>query len=211
MTRNIVLVAATVLATALSGCSGAQAPTGAPAGQALEAATRALASAEARGIDALGAVRIDDPAAAGYALQAITAWNKTNVTKVTLRLYKKSAGSFVSTGLSKDIANAALASAVTLSNLKLASEYKIVAEAYDAADARIDNQAQSGSDADCSVTFTTPSVVSNAGGDTVDDAVISFVAPVKLMNKTFAGQASSAAGVAVTNGTITSTTDTESF
>ena len=209
MTRSF-LPAALAIAAMLAGCGAPAAPGTASYGQALGAATSAQLAAEARGVDARGEVRIDDPAA-GYVLQAITAWNQTDVAKVTLRLYKKASGGFVSTGISTDVANASLALPVALSNLKLATEYKVVAEAYDADGARIDNQAQTGSDADCAVTFTTPSLVSAAAGDRVDDAVIDFVAPVKLKDKTFAGQASSGAGVAVTNGTITSTGATESF
>lgn len=209
MIRSNALVALVALTAALAGCGAPASPVASSFGQALDTAQAARMAVEARGVDAQGTVRIQG--AGGYVLQALTAWNKADVTKVTLRLYKKSAGSFVDTGLSTDIANAALASAVTLSNLKLATEYKVVAEAYDATSARIDNQAQTGSDADCAVTFTTPSLVANASGDTVDDATISFVAPVTLMNKSFAGQARSSSGVAVTNGTITSTTSTESF
>lgn len=210
MTRTPFLAAAIALTAALAGC-GAPAAPGAPSyGQALGAAASARDAAEARGVDAAGTIRIDDPARS-YVLQAITAWNQTDVTKVKLRLFKKTNGSYVATGLTTDVANAALGSAVKLSNLKLATDYKVVAEAYDASGARIDNQAQKGSDADCAVTFSTPALVASASGDNVDDAVINFVAPVKLMNKTFAGQASSGSGVAVTNGTITSTTATESF
>lgn len=208
MTRNV-LFALGALTAALAGC-GATAATPSPSfGQALDATEMARVAAEARGVDARGRVRIQG--ADGYLLQAITAWNKADVARVTLRLYKKSGASFVSTGLATDVANAALASPITLSNLKLATEYKVVAEAYDATDARIDNQAQVGSDADCSATFSTPSLVGSASGDTVDDAPIAFVAPVKLMDRTFAGQARASSGVAVTNGTITSTTAPESF
>ncbi len=209
MIRTNAIVALTILTAALSGCGVSAGPTSTSFGQALDTVQAARIAVEARGVDAQGTLRIQG--ADGYVLQAVTAWNKADVNKVTLRLYKKSGGSFVATGLTTDIANAALSTAVTLSNLKLATEYKIVAEAYDAADARIDNQTQSGSDADCSATFTTPTVIADAGGDSVDDATITFVAPVKLMNKTFAGQARSGSGVAVTNGTITSTTATESF
>lgn len=208
MTR-VDALATLVLAASLAGC-GAPATTGPVTfGEALGAADAAQAAMVARGADAKGTVKV--LGADGYVLQALTAWNKADVTKVTLRLYKKSGASWTSTGVATDVANAALANAVTLSNLKLATEYKVVAEAYDATSARVDNQAQVGSDADCSVTFTTPSLVAAAAGDHVDDATITFTAPVKLMNKTFAGQARSGSGVAVTNGTITSTTATETF
>jgi hypothetical protein len=196
MNRFSTLAALVTLTASLAGCGNAPAATTAPA--AVVPTT----------IDAVGHIAIDD---GGYVLQALTAWNKTNVTKVTLHLYRKTGGSFVSTGVTKDVANSALASAVSLENLKLATEYKVVANAYDSANARIDNQAQSDSDADCSVTFTTPSVVAHATGDTVDDSVLTFTVPVKLMNKTFAGQAKSGSGVTVTNGGITSTSAGESF
>lgn len=196
MTRALALTAAIALAAALTACS-APAPL-------------APAAADARGVTARGLIHIDDPAT-GYLLQALTAWSRTDVTKVTLRLFKKTSGSFVATGVSTDVLQAALEAPVSLNNLKLASEYKVVAEAFDASNARIDNQAQAGSDADCAVTFTTPAVVAATNGDTVDDGVITFVAPVKLMNKAFAGQARAGSGVAVTNGTVTSTTAPESF
>lgn len=208
MTR-IHALAAVALAATLAGCGAPAANGPVTFGEALGVADTAQAAAIARGAAARGTVKV--LGADGYVLQALTAWNKADVDKVTLRLFKRSGGSYAATGVSTDIANAALASAVTLSNLKLATDYKVVAEAYDATGARIDNQAQAGSDADCAVTFTTPSLVTAAAGDHVDDATISFVAPVKLMNKTFAGQARSGGGVAVTNGTITSTTAAETF
>ena len=190
----------TFAAVALAGCNGSPMSTTVD-GTALTAAEQTIAVA--------GMVTISDPA--GYRLQALTAWNKSDVTKVTLNLYRHDGTSYVATGITKDVANGALGTAVTLSNLKLATNYKIVVDAYDSANARIDNQAATGAETDCVVLFTTPSVVANAAGDTVNDATMAISFPVKLKNKTFAGQANAANGVAVTNGAIVNATASESF
>lgn len=150
----------------------------------------------------------------GYHVLTLTAWNKADIDHVNLTLLKDDgSGAYVATGATKVIANAALGTAVTLGNLKLASNYKVVARAYsDAAGAvEIDNMAESGSDADCRTFFTTPSLVASGTGDNVDDTARTVTLPLRLMNKTFAGQANAGSGVAVTNGTIVSTTATETF
>ena len=152
--------------------------------------------------------RLDISGPGGYRVMALTAWNLADIDHVKLTLNKD--GMAVAT---KKIARADLAKPVTLSNLKMASTYKVVAQAFaDAAGTNaIDNTAEAGSDAANSVTFTTPSLVTNANGDNVDDTARTITIPVKLKNKTFAGQANSGTGVTVTNGTIVNTGNTESF
>ena len=149
----------------------------------------------------------------GYRVQTLTAWNLSNVDHVNLTLYKSVSGSFVATGATKTIANASLSSAVTLSNLDMATTYKVVASAFaDAAGTQeIDDIAQSGSDALCSTTFVTPSLVASGSGNNVDNSTQAITVPIQLENKTFAGQATSGSGVAVTNGTIVNTTAAETF
>lgn len=152
--------------------------------------------------------RLDISGPGGYRVMTLTAWNLADIDHVKLTLTKD--GAAVAT---KKIVRADLNKPVTLSNLKMASTYKVVAQAYSdaAATNAIDNTAEAGTDVANSVTFTTPSLVVNANGDTVDSAARTITIPVKLRNKTFAGQANSGAGVAVTNGTIVNTTATESF
>lgn len=144
----------------------------------------------------------------GYRVQALTAWNLSDIDHVTLTLTK--GGATVAT---KKVPRADLNKPVSLSNLKMATSYKVVAQAFaDAAGTTaIDNTAEAGSDAANSVGFTTPALVASASGDNVDDAARTITIPVKLKNKTFAGAANSGSGVAVTNGTIVNTGNTESF
>ena len=196
------LAAATLIAAALTGCSAGSTVTGV-AGS-ITSAPVPLTSVRAN-------LAITGPE--GYHVQTLTAWNLSNIDHVTLALYRNDSGSYVATGATKTIANAALTSAVTLSNLEMGAGYKVVARAYaDAAGtSEIDNIAQSGSDTGCSSTFTTASLVSSAGGDNVNDGTIALTIPVHLMNKTFAGQANDNTGVSVTNGTIVNTTTAETF
>ncbi len=192
-------------ATALVGCSAAG-PVAVTAGS-VQGANGALgvlpASPE---ITMLGQLSITGPD--GYRVQALTAWNLADIDHVKLTLYKGTTA--VAT---KSVARAALAQPVTMTNLKMATTYKVVAQAF--ADVNetnaIDNTAEAGADTANSVSFTTPSLVANANGDNIDDAARTVVIPVKLKNKTFAGQANAGAGVAVTNGTIINTTSGESF
>jgi hypothetical protein len=144
----------------------------------------------------------------GYRVQALTAWNLSDIDHVTLTLTK--GGAAVAT---KKVARADLSKPVSLSNLKMATTYKIVAQAFsDAGETNaIENTAEVGSDAANSVSFTTPALVTSTSGDNVDDAARTITIPVKLKNKTFAGEANSGSGVAVTNGTIVNTGNTESF
>jgi hypothetical protein len=199
---NTMLKTLTVAATlaVLAGCSTA-APSGVATGIGAVGA-----SAQERTVDMTANLRITGEG--GYRVQALTAWNLADIDHVKLTLTKN--GTAIAT---KSIARAALAQPVTLNNLKMATSYKIVAQAF--ADANetnaIDNTAEAGSDAANSVGFTTPSLVTSANGDNIDDAARTVVIPVRLKNKNFAGQASAGAGVAVTNGTIVNTGNTESF
>lgn len=161
---------------------------------------------QAQEVAVIGQLAITGPS--GYRVQALTAWNLADIDHVKLTLTR--GGTAVST---KTIARADLDKPVTLSNLKMASSYKVVAQAFaDAGEANaIDNTAEAGSDAANSVTFTTPSLVASASGDNVDDAARTITIPVMLKNKTFAGTANSGSGVAVTNGTIVNTGTAETF
>jgi hypothetical protein len=146
----------------------------------------------------------------GYRVQTLTAYNTSDIDHVKLTLYK---GSDTTATATKTVTRANLASAVTLANLKMATTYKIVAQAFaDSAETTaIDNTAETGSAANNTMTFTTSSLVSATGGDNIDDATKTITIPVKLKNKTFAGNANSGAGVSVTNGTIVNTGNTETF
>lgn len=206
MSKLAVIAAATVAAL-LAGCHAA--PATAPAGAALG---MMAAAAQQDSLPVAGALQVTGPA--GYRVMALTAWTKADIDHVKLTLLKDDgSGTYVATGATKAIAGADLAAAVNLGNLKMASKYKIVARAYaDAAEANaIDNVDETGSEADCSVTFSTPSLVSASAGDNVDDATKNVTIPVRLQDKTFAGKAGSSGGVAVTNGTIVNTTADETF
>ena len=196
-TLTTILVAAG-LGLALTGCSVSQ-------------PTTVIAPAPSE-VTMVATLAITGPA--GYRVQStLTAWNKADIDHVTLTLYKRDgAGAFVATGATKTVANADLAAPISLGNLKMASDYQIVARAYaDAlAQTAIDNIAESGSQADCSVSFTTPSLTTSANGDSISTSAHAVTIPVKLKNKTFAGQASSG-GVSVTNGTIVNTSAAETF
>ena len=198
---------ATALATLLAGCQAT--PVTGPAGHALAAMETAAA---ANTVAISGALAVTGPS--GYRVMALTAWAKADIDHVTLTLLKDDGtGAFAATGATKAVAGAALSSPVSLGNLKMGTRYKISARAWaDAAGATaIDNVAETGSDADCSVIFTTPSLVTASAGDHVDDATKSVTIPVRLMNKTYAGNAASGGGVAVSNGTIVDTEADETF
>lgn len=206
MSKLAVIAAATVAAL-LTGCHAV--PATAPAGAAL--GLMAAAGMQDT-VPVAGALQVTGPA--GYRVMALTAWTQADIDHVKLTLLKADgSGTFVATGATKTIAGADLAAAVNLGNLKMASSYKIVARAYaDAAETNaIDNVDETGSDADCAVTFTTPALVTAGAGDNVDDAAKSVTIPVRLQDKTFAGTAGSDGGVAVTNGTIVNTADAETF
>ena len=197
------LITASALAIGtLAGCAGA--PT-APIG-----AVGALPAEQEVAMTA----RLDITGPSGYRLQTLTAWNLSDIDHVTLVLLKEAGnGTYAPTGATKTIARAALSQPVTLSNLKMATQYKVVAKAYAdaAATNQIDNTAEAGSDAANAVVFSTPSLVISASGDTIDSASRTLTIPVKLKNKTFAGSANSGAGLTVINGTIVNTTAGESF
>lgn len=203
---KLTTVAAAALVALLAGCNAA--PVTAPAGGALGAMNAAAARDT---VAVTGALAVTGPA--GYRVMALTAWAKADIDHVKLTLLKDDGtGAFKATGATKTVAGAALGSAVSMGNLKMGTRYKIAARAYaDAAGASaIDNVAETGSDADCSVIFTTPSLVAASAGDHVDDATKSVTIPVRLMNKAFAGNAASS-GVAVSNGTIVNTEAAETF
>jgi hypothetical protein len=190
------LVGAGVLLALLAGCGGSPTPTQMAAPQtATMLANLAITGPE------------------GYRIQTLTAWNLANVDHVTLSLYKQVNGSYVLTSAGKTIANAALGSPITLKNLQMATPYKVLAKAYaDAAgNSEIDNIAQAANDTQCSVSFTSPSLVTAASGDNIDNSLQSVSIPIRLMDKSFAGQANAASGVGVTNGTIVNTGSAESF
>lgn len=203
---KLAVIAATAIAALLTGCNAA--PVTAPSGAALGMMAKA---AQQDQVAMTGALNVTGPA--GYRVMALTAWTKADIDHVKLTLLKSNGGAYVATGATKTIAGADLAASVNLGNLKMASSYKIVARAYADADETnaIDNVDETGSDADCAVTFTTPSLVSASTGDNVDDATKSVTIPVRLRDKTFAGKAGSSGGVAVTNGTIVNTSSTETF
>lgn len=197
--------AVAVAAIMMAGCNNA-APTAGLTAESLKAAAKAAPTEVA----VSATLNVTGPT--GYRVLTLTAWNKADIDHVTLTLYKDAGAGYVATGATKTVANAALASAISLGNLRLATNYKVVARAYaDAAETNeIDNIAATGSDANCSTAFTTPSLVTNAAGDNVNDASISLAIPVRLKDKTFAG-AAGGTGVAVTNGTIVDTTASETF
>jgi hypothetical protein len=201
-TQLTTLAALFALAVALPGCAVNQ-PTAVAAGEAVEHETAVVGRLEVYG-------------PAGYRVQTLTAYNLNDIDHVKLTLQKWNGTAYADvSGVNKTIARAALTSPVTLTNLKMASQYKVVARAY--ADAAETAQLDDAVDANNSVAFTTPSLVAGSGAqnsssaDAVNDATLTIAIPTRLKNKTFAGQASAANGVAVTNGTIVNTTATESF
>lgn len=158
----------------------------------------------------------------GYKLLATeTAYNLGDIDHVTLTLQKYEAATSswadVSGFAAKKVARADLGAALTLKNLRMATQYKVVAKAYAGADEavaanRIDNAVA----LDNETTFTTPSLVvgsqvNSTNGNNIDIDARTFTAKVKLKDKTFAGQATDSNGVEVTNGTIVDTNATETF
>jgi hypothetical protein len=195
------LAALFALTASLTACSVSQ-PAAAPTVGAVPEAT------------AVGHLEIYGPS--GYRVQTLTAYNLADIDHVKLTLQKWNGSAFVDVaGATKTVARASLQSPITLSNLKMASSYKVVARVY--ADAAEASEIDDALDADNSVAFTTPSLVAGSGtqnsssADTVNDGTVSIAIPTKLKNKTFAGQANAASGVAVTNGTIVNTTAAETF
>ncbi len=207
MSKLHLIAATATVAALLAGCSAT--PANGPAGGALAAMAQAAAQ---NTVPVTGALEVTGPS--GYRVMALTAWATADIDHVTLTLLKDDGtGTFAATGATKTIAGADLAAAVNLGNLKMATRYKISAHAYaDAAGTiAIDNVDETGSDADCAITFTTPSLVSASAGDNVDDATKAVTIPVRLEDKTYAGNAASNGGVAVTNGTIVNTGSDETF
>lgn len=183
-----------------------------PAAKAAAKAGAAKAAATAASIVAKATLAITG--AAGYRLQTLTAYNTTDIDHVTLTLFKDDGtGNYVATGVALSVSNAALATAVSLGNLRSATTYRVVARAYaDAAETdEIDEIAEAGTNANCAVDFTTPSVQAATAGDNIDDASMLVTIPLKLKSKTFAGTAGAASGVTVTNGVIVDTTTTETL
>lgn len=158
----------------------------------------------------------------GYKLLATeTAFNLGDIDHVTLTLqkYETATASWadVSGFAAKKVARADLGAALTLKNLRMATQYKVVAKAYSGADEavaanRIDNAVAT----DNETTFTTPSLVvgsqlNSTNGNNIDIDARTFTAKVQLKDKTFAGQATDNNGIDVTNGTIVNTNATETF
>ncbi len=225
MNRTAALALSTVLlTTGLTGCN-AGAPNAAADGsltvrqvrasKPAAAKVQAPAAAAAKAApEIVATATLAITGSAGYRLQTLTAYNTTDIDHVTLTLFKNDGtGTYVSTGVTKNVANAALATAIALGNLRSAATYRVVARAYaDSAEVtEIDDIAESGATTNCAVDFTTPTVVSAAAGDNIDDASMVVTIPLKLKSKTFAGTASAAAGVSVTNGVINDTTSTETL
>lgn len=197
----------TLALTALVGCSATPGSVDTVAAGTVQGTTGALGVIpQEREITMMGQLNIKGPG--GYTVQALTAWNLGDVDHVKLTLSK--GGTTVST---KVIARSALTQPVTLNNLRMSTTYKILAQAYsDAAETvQIDNTTEASSDAANSVTFTTPALVTATAGDNVDDVSRTIAIPVRLKNKTFAGQAAASTGVNVTNGTIVNTQNNETF
>lgn len=188
--KYVAKIAAAVMISTLAACSAA-APTATPAVVDDSVSVKALLS-------------ITGPT--GYRVLTLTAWNKSDINHVKLTLIRVSDSTTIGT---KTVANANLATAIAFSNLRASTTYKVLAEAY--SDAGATNQIDNGSSADNTTTFTTPSIVSAAAGDNIDDSTSTVSVKVKLKDKTFAGSANSSGGVTVTNGTIVSTSTTESF
>lgn len=223
-------VLALAAALVLGGCAGA-APTAtdaafsvrevrpskakaeAPAAKAATAkASAAKAAAAATPVVATATLAITG--AAGYRLQTLTAYNTTDIDHVTLTLYKNDGtGNYVATGVTLNVANANLATAVSLGNLRSNTTYRVIARAFaDAAETtEIDDIAEAGTNANCAVDFLTPSVQAATAGDNIDDASMLVTIPLKLKSKTFAGSAGAANGLTITNGVIVDTTTTETL
>lgn len=203
--KTLFAATAALAVVALAGCSSV-APTNVAAGT-VTGTNGALGNLPAEQLVAMNA-RLDITGPGGYRVQTLTAWNLADIDHVKLTLYKN--GTVVTT---KNVARASLSTALTFSNLKMATSYKILAQAFaDSAEtSEIDNTVEAGADTANSVSFTTPSLVAATAGDNVDDSTRTITVPVKLKNKTFAGNASSGSGVSVTNGTIVNTGNTENF
>lgn len=194
----------------LAGCAGAQ-PT-------------AVTPAAVDSVDMIAQLAVTNQE--GYRLMATqTAYNLADVDHVTLTLYRSSGnqtgpwGTAIATKVvAKDAATGLLATApVTLQNLKMGTNYKVVATAFAAADETVAaNRIDTASEADNAVTFVTPSLAAggttnSASGASIDADARTVTLKVKLKDKTFNGRAESANGVTVTNGTIVDNGSAESF
>lgn len=205
MPKALTMLASTiVLGALLAGCSVSQ--PAAPAGIATSEPT----------VDVIGTFQVTS--AAGYQLMATeTAYHLGNLDHVMLSVQKLDGGTWGSVAgfEAKKVARADLGQALTLKNLRMGTQYKIVAKAY--ADAAGTDRIDNGAASDNEVGFTTPTLnvvterVNTASGDSISTATLPVTIKVKLKDKTFAGQASSSNGVQVTNGTIVDTTATETF
>lgn len=207
---TVALTAALSLA-ALTGCSAAQA-----------AAPTAIASQD-RPITVQAALQLLD--SDGYGLQAVkVAYRLSDVNHVTLKLQKQVSGTFLDVaGASFSLSNAALSASprapIAFKSLRMNTSYKVVAKAFATAsddETIAGNRIDNGIDAQSSVTFNTSAlsvVTPAANSDTADNVeeAYSLSVPVKLIDKTFAGQATSGSGVTVNNGSIVDPTGNETI
>jgi hypothetical protein len=200
------LVASMLLAASLAGCQAASPSSPAPVetlgtigiGNGLTMYTRlSISNVPARTV-----------------MSTMTAYNLGDVDHVTLTLTKWNGTTYaaIGNGVTTTIANASLGSPIPVSNLSMGTQYKISAQAFASDGSQIDT----GIATDNTVTFTANSLstgtqVNSKSGDSITTDAVAIAVPVKLKNKTFAGQANSASGVTVTNGTIVNTTNQETF
>ncbi|MFP5501564.1 MAG: hypothetical protein ACLGIN_03680, partial [Candidatus Sericytochromatia bacterium] len=191
MSKALTMFASTlVLGALLAGCSVSQptAPTG--------------IQAQEPAVDVIGTFQVTS--AAGYQLMSTeTAYHLGNIDHVMLSVQKLDGGTWAGvTGFeAKKVARADLGQPLTLKNLRMGTQYKIVAKTY--ADAAGTDRIDNGAAADNEAAFTTPTLnvvaerVNTAAGDSISTATLPVTIKVKLKDKTFAGQASSGSGVSV--------------
>ena len=115
----------------------------------------------------------------GYRLQAlVSAYSQADVDRVELSVYRD--GTPVPEATTS-VAREALASPITLSNLRMATLYEIRAAAYRGTELISDPE---GSRAQ----FTTPAHYQVSGVDAIDTAPLAVSLPLKLRDRQFAGQ-----------------------
>lgn len=143
----------------------------------------------------------------GYRLlSTLNAYGAADVTQIRLFLLKDVAGSYtqIATKTQAIAQPSDLAGAIPLTNLKSNTSYKVRVEAYASGNVQIDTGVAADN---TSAVFTTPA----ASGSSIDSSTLAISLPLKLKDRTYVGQAESAGGITVSNGTIVDTTASEAF
>jgi hypothetical protein len=123
----------------------------------------------------------------GYRLQSLlTSYDATAINHVRLTLFKNQGGQYAPTGASVSVAKGSLSNAINLGALKLATAYRVEADAYSSAS---ESPSTLISDETLSQTdFTTPALASVNSVTSVNDTPLSLVSlHLKLLDQAYAG------------------------